>query len=281
MNRPRDQKRPGLTSCSTLGEPLRPPPETVRCLFGVTVHAVTMDEALNLAHEAIITRRQLSIGVVNVAKLVKLQKDREIRDSILCSNMVLADGAPVVWSSRLLRRPLPERVTGIDLFEHLLSRASKHRYGVYFLGATQEVLDAVVERAQREHPDLIVAGARHGYFDYEDLTDIAETVCATGADVLFVAMTTPKKEIFLREVSRRSVVPVTHGVGGSFDVYAGKTKRAPIWMQRTGLEWLYRVIQEPGRMWKRYLVTNTQFVWLLARNVIRPAPPFHEGKHDV
>jgi len=252
-----------------------------RTLFGITVHAVTMADTLRIAGEAIARRKPLAIGVVNVAKIVKLQSDAEVRASILDSDLVLADGAPVVWSSRLLRRPLPERVAGIDVFERLLAAAGEHGYRVYFLGATQEVLDAVIERALREHPGLIVAGSQHGYFKNEQMGEVANAVCASGADVLFVAMTTPKKEIFLREVSQRGVIPVTHGVGGSFDVYSGKTKRAPVWMQKSGLEWFYRVLQEPGRMWKRYLVTNTLFLLLLARNMVRPMAPFEPEHADA
>ncbi|TVQ61800.1 MAG: glycosyltransferase [Phycisphaerales bacterium] len=240
-----------------------------------------MQTVLDLAHGAITERRPLAIGVINVAKVVKLQKDAEIRASIVDSDLVLADGAPVVWASRLLRQPLPERVAGIDVFERLLAAGGEHGYRVYFLGATKEVLDAVIDRATREHPGMIVAGSQHGYFKNEQMGEVANAVCASGADVLFVAMTTPKKEIFLREVNQRGVVPVTHGVGGSFDVYSGKTKRAPVWMQKSGLEWFYRVLQEPGRMWKRYLVTNTQFLFLLGRNIIRPSKAFGSERADA
>jgi len=242
-----------------------------RSLFGVWVHPLRMDEVLDAAHTAITERRPLTLGMVNVAKIVKLQHDAPLRDSILWSDLVLADGLPIVWSGTLLRQPLPERVPGIDIFYRLLERAGRHGYRVFFLGARQEVLDEVVRRATAEHPGLVVAGARDGYFGTDEFEAVADEVAAAEPDVLFIAMTTPKKENLLRVIGQRGQLPVAHGVGGSFDVYAGKVKRAPRWMQRVGLEWAYRVLQEPRRLFMRYAVTNAKFVWLLLRNLVRPA----------
>lgn len=245
-----------------------------RILFGIRVHPCTMEETLDLCRDAIARSSPLNIGVVNVAKVVKLQSDVEIRESILGADLVLADGAPVVWASRLLRRPLPERVAGIDLFERLLEEGDKHGYSVYLLGATQEVLDAVRSRIGREHPGLRIAGSQHGYFSDDDMPLIVDAIVDARPDLLFVAITSPRKEIMLRKVAERGGAAVSHGVGGSFDVFAGKTQRAPVWMQRLGLEWLYRIYQEPRRMWRRYAVTNTLFIGLLGRNLIRPQRPF-------
>jgi N-acetylglucosaminyldiphosphoundecaprenol N-acetyl-beta-D-mannosaminyltransferase len=119
-----------------------------------------------------------------------------------------------------------------------------------------------------------VAGARNGYFDLTEAPNVADDVAATNPDVIFVAITSPKKEQFLKLLGERTSIPVAHGVGGSFDVYAGKTKRAPVWMQRSGLEWFFRILQEPRRMWRRYAVTNTLFLLLLGKNILRPQPEF-------
>ena len=248
-----------------------------RVIFGMPIHAVTMGDVLGLCERAIATRTAMLVGVINAAKLVKVQRDAFLRDSVLGADVVIADGLPVVWASRLTRRPLPERVAGIDLFERLLALAGERGYGVYFLGATPEVVSSVVERARREHPGLRVAGYRDGYFAREAEAGVAGDVAASGADVLFVAMTTPKKEVFLGAYGGVMGVPVCHGVGGSFDVYAGKTRRAPRWMQNVGLEWFYRIVQEPRRMWRRYAVTNTLFTIRLVRNIASPQRRFERG----
>lgn len=236
-----------------------------------------MPEAIDRCRAAITSRKPLNIGVVNVAKIVKLQRDLEIRQSILDSDIVLADGAPLVWASRVLRQSLPERVAGIDLFEEILRVANQERWSVYLLGAKTEVLEGVCSRVARELPGVRIAGARNGYFDPSEFDTVADEIVASSPDVLFVAITSPKKEAFLHHIGGRGGVPVTHGVGGSFDVYSGATKRAPRWMQRTGLEWAYRIAQEPRRMWRRYAVTNTLFVFLLLRNLLSPQAPLTKG----
>ena len=134
---------------------------------------------------------------------------------------------------------------------------------MYFLGATPQVLGRCVDTIQHAHPKLVVAGMHDGYFDEDER--VAADVAASGARVLFVGISSPRKEVFLSEQSLRIGPVFAMGVGGSFDVIAGMTRRAPLWMQRAGLEWLYRLAQEPGRMWRRYLVGNARFVGLVMR----------------
>jgi N-acetylglucosaminyldiphosphoundecaprenol N-acetyl-beta-D-mannosaminyltransferase len=231
-------------------------------LMGVLFDRLTMADLLEVVHERIAQRGALLIGVVNVAKLVKAQKDRELMDSLHEADVVVADGLPVVWLSSLCRCRLPERIAGIDLMYRFLEEGNQRGYAVYFLGATQEVVEKVVARTQEQYPGTRIAGCHHGYFKEEEESQIADEIRRSNADILLVALPTPKKESFLKRWRDHVNVPVCHGVGGSFDVVAGVTKRAPAWMQRCGLEWLYRVIQEPRRMWKRYLVTNGIFLWL-------------------
>ena len=175
----------------------------------------------------------------------------------------------VVWASRVLRQSLPERVAGIDLFEELLGLAHRERYSVYLLGAEQAVLQEVIERVNARYPGVRIAGSRNGYFGRDQEAEVAANVRDARPDILFVAITPPKKEIFLATWGRVMSVPVCHGVGGSFDVMAGKVKRAPVLWQRVGLEWLYRTLQEPRRLWKRYLVTNSIFLWMVLRELVR------------
>lgn len=238
-------------------------------LLGAPVDALTMNGVLDLADAAIERREPLLVGVVNAAKLVQMRHNAELRQAVLDADVTLADGMSVVWAARLLGRPLPERVTGIDLMLRLLERAHRHRRRVYFLGATATVLGRVVERVRREYPDLCVAGSRHGYFTEAEESAAAAEIAGARPDILLVAMSSPRKERFLARWQALRSVPVCHGVGGSFDVYAGLVRRAPAGWQRLGLEWLYRLLQEPRRMWRRYLVTNTLFVVLLARQFVR------------
>lgn len=243
-------------------------------LFGVTFDAVTLDETISICREALNQRSTLLIGVVNAAKLVKLKTDPFLRDSLLGCDLLLADGQSVVWASRLLNRPLPERVTGIDLFERLLDVADRESLGVYLLGARPEVLAGVEAVIAERWPGARVVGSHDGYFDASGSDRIAGDIASSGADLIFLGMTTPAKEIFLGTYGRALGVPVLHGVGGSFDVLAGVTRRAPERWQRAGMEWAYRALQEPRRLGRRYLVTNTAFVVLLIAERIHRRPTY-------
>jgi N-acetylglucosaminyldiphosphoundecaprenol N-acetyl-beta-D-mannosaminyltransferase len=242
-------------------------------LFGIAVAAVTMDQVLPMVDAAVAERRPFQIGVVNAAKVVNMQRDERLRDDVLASDIVLADGMSLVWASRLVGRPLPERVAGIDLMFRLLERAAEKGHRVFCLGATAEVLEAAIATFRARYPSLIIAGSQHGYFGAADEPRVARAIADSRADIVFIAMTSPRKEQFLAQWSRALDVPVWHGVGGSFDVAAGKVERAPILWQRLGLEWLYRVKQEPRRLWKRYLVTNALFITLLLREWFRRPTP--------
>jgi N-acetylglucosaminyldiphosphoundecaprenol N-acetyl-beta-D-mannosaminyltransferase len=161
---------------------------------------------------------------------------------------------------------LPERVAGIDLMENLVELAHKKEYKIFFLGAREEIVSNVVSIYSNKFSPNIIAGYRNGYFDNDQEKSIAKQVSDSGANMLFVAISSPKKEIFLNE--NKSILKNVNfimGVGGSFDVVSGLVKRAPQWMQKFGLEWLYRLIQEPKRMWRRYLVGNTKFIFLVLK----------------
>ncbi|MGO4535832.1 WecB/TagA/CpsF family glycosyltransferase [Leifsonia sp. 2MCAF36] len=239
-------------------------------LYGLEVDPLTMAEVVDEAQRAISARRRFLIGVVNAAKIVNMRHDELLRDSLLEADVLLADGQAVVWASRLLGHPLPERVAGIDLFEHLLEVADRDHLAIYLLGAKPEVLNTLVDRIRARYPGLRITGSRDGYFSEDDSAQVAEEIAASGADMLFLGITSPKKEIFLAQFGHTLGVPLLHGVGGSFDVMAGITRRAPAAWQRAGFEWAYRLLQEPGRMWKRYLPSNTAFIALTARERFRP-----------
>jgi N-acetylglucosaminyldiphosphoundecaprenol N-acetyl-beta-D-mannosaminyltransferase len=233
-------------------------------VLGVPIAALAMPQVLDVVHESVSSKQGLHIGVVNAAKIVNMRRNVRLRQAVLESDIILADGMSVVWASRVLGRRLPERVAGIDLMFGILERGDQHRYRVYLFGARQEIIEEVARRVSGDYPGVEVVGYRNGYYDADDEPQIAADIASARPDVLFVAMTSPKKEQFLARWNETMRVSVTHGVGGSFDVYAGMVQRAPRLWQKLGLEWLYRLLQEPGRLWKRYLDTNSVFLWLVA-----------------
>lgn len=240
---------------------------------GCPMHALTMAETLSVIEQAIVDRRMLQHVAVNVAKLVQLQSDAELRRDVIQSDLVSIDGTGVVWGARLAGHNVPERVTGIDLMQALLARCAERGYRPYFLGAEPAVLDEAVRRLCDQYPGLQIAGAHHGYFSEEEEADVMSAIADTHADCLFIAISSPRKERLLAAYKERLGVPFLMGVGGSLDVVAGKVRRAPTWMQRFRLEWLFRSLQEPRRMWRRYLVTNTLYAGLLLREIVfRRAP---------
>jgi len=234
-------------------------------LFGIPVEAATMSQVVQSVDAAISNRGSMDIGVVNAAKVVNMYRSKELSNSVLSSSVIYADGMSVVWASRILGKPLPERVAGIDLMHAILEQGNTRGYRVFCLGARQDVLDKVVRNFGAHYPGVTIVGARDGYFAEDEEETVAREIRDAKPDVLFVAITSPKKENFMARWSDTMDVPVVHGVGGSFDVVAGVVARAPESWQRLGMEWLYRVKQEPGRLWKRYLVTNTLFLGIVIR----------------
>lgn len=232
-------------------------------MLGCEINALSLEQTV--AAVATIVRRGVPVQhcVVNAAKLVAMRDDPELRRIVLECPIVNADGQAVVWAARMLGTPLPERVAGIDLFYALLDWAAHARHSVYFLGATDEVLRQAVSRAVERFPELIVAGSQHGYFSAADEDSVVDHVRSSNAQLLFVGMPSPRKEYWLARNLRRLGVPFTMGVGGSFDVLAGRVRRAPDWMQKLGLEWLFRFVQEPRRLWRRYLVGNGRFTLMV------------------
>jgi N-acetylglucosaminyldiphosphoundecaprenol N-acetyl-beta-D-mannosaminyltransferase len=229
-------------------------------ILGLPIDTLTMEETIGLIFHSIQNNKPLQHVVVNAAKMVNAQRDEALRQSIVESDIVNADGQAVVWASRFLGSPLPERVAGIDLMQRLVKLADEKGLKIYFLGAEEDVVHGVVSKYKSVYSERIIAGFRNGYFSPEEEEKVASDIRDSCAHILFVAMTSPKKEIFLNKYKALLNIPFIMGVGGSFDVVAGKVKRAPVWMQRWGLEWLYRVYQEPKRMWRRYLETNTLFI---------------------
>lgn len=234
-------------------------------ILNCPIDTLTMDETIHLIDDAIASRTPLHHVVVNAAKMVHIQKDKELYDSVVNSDIISPDGQAVVWASRFLGKPLPERVTGIDLMHNLVKLAYEKKYKIFFFGAEEDIVKSVVDRYSQMYNPEIIGGYRNGYFKKNEEQDIARQIAQSNSDILFVAISSPTKEIFLNTYKDVIKTSFVMGVGGSFDVVAGKVSRAPHWMQKYGLEWFYRFLQEPRRMWKRYLYTNSMFIYLVLK----------------
>ncbi|MBE0416990.1 MAG: WecB/TagA/CpsF family glycosyltransferase [Coriobacteriia bacterium] len=236
-------------------------------IFGVPVDPDTMESAILRCRALIQAGQPAQHVVLNAGKVVMMQDVPGLREVIGACDVVHADGQSIVWAGKLLGVGIPERVAGIDLAHRLLAEAEREGWPVYFLGARQPVLDKFVGRVVRRFPMLRIANARNGYFTDDEA--VADEIAATGTRLLFVGISSPRKEFFLAEQLPRMGPVFAMGVGGSFDVWAGKARRAPKWIQHLGMEWLYRLSQEPRRMWRRYSVGNLRFLRLLAEELQR------------
>ena len=236
-----------------------------RDFLGAPMHLVTMDETLALATKAMAEKRPLHHTVINVSKLVNMRKSAELFEDVAAADLINIDGAGVVLGARLFGIEVPERVAGVDIMENLFRICAEKGFRPYLLGAEQSVLDAVQRRLSTDLPALRVAGMQDGYFKPEQEAAVVDAINASRADCLFVAMPTPRKERFLKQYRDVLTPSFVMGVGGSFDVYGGKVTRAPKFVQAIGFEWLYRVLQEPRRLWRRYYETNLAYAGLLWR----------------
>ena len=234
-------------------------------MMGCHIDNLTMEETLQTVEGFIKSGKQHQHVVVNVDQLVKASRDPELRRIINECALINVDGMPVVWASRLVGKPLKERIAGVDLFESLMQRSASKGWRVYLLGAREDVVSGVKQIYEKKYPGLVVAGYRNGYWKPEEEARVVAQVTAAKADLLFVAISSPKKEHFLGRYQAEMKIPFAMGVGGTFDVAVGKVKRAPMWMQNAGLEWFYRFLQEPRRMFKRYFVDDMAFFWLLVK----------------
>jgi N-acetylglucosaminyldiphosphoundecaprenol N-acetyl-beta-D-mannosaminyltransferase len=238
-------------------------------MMGCLMDNLTMEETVQKVETFVRAGTPHQHVVVNVDKLVKASRDPELRQIINECALINVDGMPVVWAARLLGKPLKERVAGVDLFEALMQRAASAGWRVFLLGAREEVVSGVKHAYEKKYRGLTIAGYRNGYWKPEEEEAVVEQIAAARADLLFVAISSPKKEQFLGRYQERMKIPFAMGVGGTFDVAVGKVKRAPVWMQKSGLEWFYRFLQEPRRMFRRYFIEDMAFIWLFLKEAAR------------
>lgn len=229
-------------------------------LLNTYVNALSMEETITCVEKIIAEGVPTQHVVINASKVNLMNKDDELKRIVNSCPLINADGSSIVWAAKKLNIPLSQRVTGCDLFQELIKVAARKGYKVYLFGAQEEVLQEVKRIFRVEYPSLQIVGSRNGYFGEEDEFRIVHDMASSGADMMFVAFSSPKKEYWIHKYLEKLNIPFVMGVGGSFDIVAGKTARAPLWVQKIGMEWLYRFIQEPRRMWKRYIIGNAEFI---------------------
>jgi len=232
--------------------------EILNCRFS----DVTEDDVIQWSEHVLSRSSKHYVATVNVAILMMMRADPKLSHYINCASLTLADGQPIIWLSKLLKRHLPERVTGIDFMEKLAQLAAKKGKSIYIIGAKDVVLKAAIKKLKTNAPDLIIAGSSNGYFSQQEAPLRIKTINESKADILIVAMGVPLQEYFIQNHWDDLNVKLAVAVGGSLDVLSGQKSRAPLWMQVYGLEWLYRLSQEPQRLAKRYFITNSQFIYL-------------------
>ena len=234
-------------------------------LFGCTFDRVDLTQAIAQVEHAIADRKTLTQSVgVNLDQLLKMQREPDFAKIILSCDQITADGQPIVWLSRLFQDPLPARVPSVDIMDALLPIAAKKGYKIFMLGAKEESVQAAANNIEKDHPGIRIVGRQNGYFGVEDEADIAKRINDSDADILLIAISSPKKEEFVERNRSELQVPFVMGVGGAFDIRAGLTTRAPIWMRKTGVEWVWRFAQEPKRMGPR-IVDDLKFSRYIVR----------------
>lgn len=232
-----------------------PGPRFPVSILGVPFDPVTTEEALARLAAMVAARRPHYVVTPNVDFLVQAQRDAELHRILGEADLVLCDGQPLVWASRWLGNPLPERVAGADLTPRLVAQAARLGHRLFLLGATPESNAAAAGRLQARHPDLLLAGHYAPPFrplEQMDEADIAARIKAARPDLLLVSFGCPKQEKWIARNYRALGVPVCLGVGATIDFLAGRVRRAPTWMRRSGLEWTFRLAQEPRRLFRRY-----------------------------
>ncbi len=229
-------------------------------ILNTTIDVLTKNETIDLVEKYVVTKTPLHLMGVNADKINEVNENPMMKEIVNKCGIINGDGASVVLASKYLGKKLPERVAGIDLMQDLIDLSEKKGYSIYLLGAKQEVVEKTKEVLIKRHPNLIIKGIHNGYFKEEEWDKISKEIKKANADFVFVGITSPLKEYIIEYLQNDGHNCVFMGVGGSFDVISGNIKRAPKWVQRINMEWFYRMLQEPKRLFKRYFVGNRKFI---------------------
>lgn len=229
--------------------------ERVRILE-LSIDRVDMAEVFQRVENHIRDGRPGHIVTVNIRFLSMAMRDHQFADIINGADLAVTDGMPLIWLSRLLKAPVPQRITGCDLIYSFSRLAAEKGYSIFILGGQPGVAEEAARRLCQMNPGLKVAGTHHGYFSEAEEPAVVELIRQSRPQFLFVGLGSPKQDFWINRWKRELSVPVSIGIGGTLDVVTGRLKRAPVWMQRASLEWFYRLKQEPRRLWRRYILED-------------------------
>lgn len=229
-------------------------------IMDTIIDVLNVDETVELVDKYVKSKTPLHLMGVNADKINEVNQNERMKEIVNSCGIINADGASVVLASKFLKKPLPERVAGIDLMQKLVELSERKGYSIYLLGAKQKVVEQTSQVLKNKHPNLNIIGIHNGYFNDSQWNEVAKILMENQPDFVFVGITSPTKEYLIEYLQSKGLQSVFMGVGGSFDVISGNIPRAPLWMQKANLEWLFRVIQEPKRLFKRYFVGNIIFI---------------------
>ena len=231
--------------------------------FDVKINPLPKSEFLDIIESSIKNGNRIVQNGLNAAAINLLVANKELKNAYHHSDLINIDGMSIVWALRLLGHKVPERVTCPDLTDDILAMADKNNYSIFLLGAKESTLSLCRKNIQNNFPNLKIVGSQNGYYKEHEELAIIEKMKRANPDILLIGMPSPFKELFTEKYKHDLSIKYYLGVGGLFEVLAGEKKRAPKWMQNLGMEWFYRFAQEPSRLWKRYLIGNLKFVWLV------------------
>jgi N-acetylglucosaminyldiphosphoundecaprenol N-acetyl-beta-D-mannosaminyltransferase len=236
---------------------------------GIDINNISFDQCIDAIEAAIGRRQPVYVVTPNVDHIVKLQKDREFQAIYRKAFLSVPDGVPLLWASRFLGTPLKERVNGTDLMTSLCARSAINGHRLFFLGGRPGATEKAKKKLESLYPGIAISGCYAPSLGFEtnaiENAKILSMIQKAKPDILFVGLGAPKQEKWIFRWHHRTGVPVCIGVGASFEFLSGLLTRAPVWMQNHGLEWLWRLFSEPGRLWKRYLIDDLQFFLLVVR----------------
>lgn len=238
-------------------------------ILNTVIDVLSFEETVELVEQYVLTKTPLHLLGVNADKINEVNENELMKEIVNKCGIINADGVSVLMAAKFLNKPLPERVAGIDLMQRLVAISEEKGYSVYLLGAKQEVVEKTAEVILSRHPLLKMAGFHNGYFKEEEWELISQELKEKKPDFVFVGISSPLKEYLIEYLQNQGLTSVFMGVGGSFDVISGNIRRAPGWMRKAGLEWLFRMMQEPKRLFKRYFIGNSKFIVSVLREKCR------------
>ena len=234
-------------------------------ILNTTIDVLNMEETISLVEKYVKTKTPLHLMGVNADKINELNENSLMKTIVNNCGVINADGASVVLASKFLNKPLPERVAGIDLMQELVKLSERKKYSIYLLGAKRDVVEKTAEVLNTKYKKLNIVGIHDGYFKENNWPEISDELKQKKPDFVFVGITSPMKEYLIEYLQNDGNNSVFMGVGGSFDVISGNIPRAPKWMQKANLEWLFRVYKEPKRLFKRYFIGNWKIIKLVIK----------------